>query len=311
MGPARERPWWQLGGRYVLGPVGTERSYRGSVPGGEGRCGDAVRHHAQDDREGDGRQDSIGVGRVERVEGQQREDDRGESARAEPPDEQHGAAIEPETHARHRHGHHAHDGEGHYGEHDVLPFGGLNRRYEQRGTDQVPHQEGHHLADDVRELDRGLELGWDHAAEGHARDEGGDEPVGSDLDGAGVCQERRRPTPSTGERRVRCTRGRRPTASARRRRDRCRCPCPAPPTRSTTAAPTLAAPWMASVVAAPARKIPTNGVAMPSFSPLSTLSTRRMRPGTRESCMMAAPRAASVGATEAAITATTHHPLPR
>ena len=55
------------------------------------------------------------------------------------------------------------------------------------------------------------------------------------------------------------------------------------------------------------RKKFTNGVAMPSLRPLSTLSTRRMRSGTRSSSMMAAPSAASVGATAAPMTAHTHH----
>jgi hypothetical protein len=53
------------------------------------------------------------------------------------------------------------------------------------------------------------------------------------------------------------------------------------------------------------------GVAIPSLSPLSTLSTRRMRAGTRWSCTIGAPSAASVGATAAAITAATQSPVPR
>ena len=61
---------------------------------------------------------------------------------------------------------------------------------------------------------------------------------------------------------------------------------------------------------APARKSSTNGVAMPSFSPLSTLSSRRTPEGTRVSCKMAAPRAASVGATMAPMSAATHQPMP-
>ena len=40
----------------------------------------------------------------------------------------------------------------------------------------------------------------------------------------------------------------------------------------------------------------TNGVMMPSFSPLSTLSARRMRTGTARSVTTAKPSAASVGA---------------
>ena len=54
----------------------------------------------------------------------------------------------------------------------------------------------------------------------------------------------------------------------------------------------------------------TNGVAMPSLRPLSTLRSRRTPEGTRSSPMMEAPRAASVGATMAPIAAATHSPLP-
>ena len=45
-------------------------------------------------------------------------------------------------------------------------------------------------------------------------------------------------------------------------------------------------PLTASVVTAPAMKRLTNGVAIPSFRPLSTLSNRRTPDGTRSSCMM-------------------------
>ena len=57
-------------------------------------------------------------------------------------------------------------------------------------------------------------------------------------------------------------------------------PMPAPTRSSRTALPRRAA-WVASVETAPARKRLTNGVAMPSFSPLSTLSSRRIRFGMR------------------------------
>ena len=85
-------------------------------------------------------------------------------------------------------------------------------------------------------------------------------------------------------------------------------PRPAPPTSSTTALLRWV-PLTASVVTAPAMKRLTNGVAMPSLSPLSTLSKRRTPDGTRSSCMMDAPRAASVGATMAPIAAATQSPL--
>ena len=70
------------------------------------------------------------------------------------------------------------------------------------------------------------------------------------------------------------------------------------------------APWTDSDAAAPARKMPTKGVAIPSLSPLSTFSTRRTRAGTRLSWTIGAPSAASVGATAAAITAATQSPVP-
>ena len=57
---------------------------------------------------------------------------------------------------------------------------------------------------------------------------------------------------------------------------------------------------------APAMKKLTNGVAMPSFSPLSTFRIRRIRAGTCSSSTTWAPSAASVGATAAAMTAAAH-----
>src|SRR5580700_6575293 len=53
----------------------------------------------------------------------------------------------------------------------------------------------------------------------------------------------------------------------------------------------------------------TNGVAIPSFNPLSTLSVRRTPEGTRSSDMIDAPKAASVGATMAPMAAATQSPL--
>ena len=54
----------------------------------------------------------------------------------------------------------------------------------------------------------------------------------------------------------------------------------------------------------------TNGVAMPSLRPLSTLRRRRTPEGTRSSHMIDAPKAASVGATMAPMAAATQSPLP-
>ena len=65
-------------------------------------------------------------------------------------------------------------------------------------------------------------------------------------------------------------------------------PTPAPMSRSP-AAPSTDVEWTISVVTAPARNRFTNGVAMPSLSPLSTLSRRRIRLGIRASSMMAGP----------------------
>ncbi len=84
----------------------------------------------------------------------------------------------------------------------------------------------------------------------------------------------------------------------------------APPSRSMTAVAADEAPCTASAVAAPARKRLTKGVAMPSFRPLSTLSTRRTPAGTRSSSMIDAPSAASVGATMAPMAAATQRPAP-
>src|SRR5690242_13318672 len=68
------------------------------------------------------------------------------------------------------------------------------------------------------------------------------------------------------------------------------------PSASSAAAapgPTLAA---CSAVAAPAMATTTTGVAIPSLSPLSTLSSRRILAGTAGFTITPAPRAASVGA---------------
>ena len=56
---------------------------------------------------------------------------------------------------------------------------------------------------------------------------------------------------------------------------------------------------MPSWLAATASMKTTIGVAMPSFSPLSTLSARRSRPGMRASLITCTLRAASVGASAA------------
>jgi len=69
---------------------------------------------------------------------------------------------------------------------------------------------------------------------------------------------------------------------------------PSSAVRPTAAAgPTLAA---CSAVAAPAIATKTTGVAIPSLSPLSMLSSRRIRAGTAGFTITPAPRAASVGA---------------
>ena len=79
---------------------------------------------------------------------------------------------------------------------------------------------------------------------------------------------------------------------------------------SSPAAPSTEVEWATSVVTAPARNRLTNGVAIPSLRPLSTLSSRRIRFGIRASSMMVAPSAASVGATMAPMVAATHSEMP-
>ena len=83
-------------------------------------------------------------------------------------------------------------------------------------------------------------------------------------------------------------------------------PTSTPIARSARAPPGLVDECATVSATVPAMKKVTNGVAMPSFSPLSTLSTRRMRAGTCVSSTTCAPSAASVGATAAAITAAAH-----
>jgi hypothetical protein len=57
-------------------------------------------------------------------------------------------------------------------------------------------------------------------------------------------------------------------------------------------------------------KMVTNGVAIPSLSPLSTLSARWIRTGTAGSVTTAMPSATSVGARIVAINAAAAHPIP-
>ncbi len=66
-----------------------------------------------------------------------------------------------------------------------------------------------------------------------------------------------------------------------------------------------------SVAAAKARNSVTNGVAIPSLSPLSTFSARRIRTGTFGSLKIGRPNAASVGARMAAMSAAKARPSPR
>ena len=81
-------------------------------------------------------------------------------------------------------------------------------------------------------------------------------------------------------------------------------PRAAPPNRSMAACPT-APLWTASAARAPAKNRFTKGVAIPSFSPLSTFRARRTPDGIRSSRRIEAPRAASVGATMAPMAAAT------
>src|SRR6476660_2047084 len=83
---------------------------------------------------------------------------------------------------------------------------------------------------------------------------------------------------------------------------------PAPPTSTPISSPPSNAarawpgPWtppMPSSAATPAMATNTIGVAIPSFRPLSTFSTRRIRGGTLGSDITDAPSAASVGASAA------------
>ena len=90
------------------------------------------------------------------------------------------------------------------------------------------------------------------------------------------------------------------------------------------ATPTLTATMSASPISLPAprsqlpaprssdttsvRKSATNGVAMPSFKPLSTLSARRILTGTARFVKIARPSAASVGARIEAMSAAAAHP---
>ena len=88
----------------------------------------------------------------------------------------------------------------------------------------------------------------------------------------------------------------------------------------TTAAATIASPiwisaWIPQAVEARSSSAATiamnrvtNGVAIPSFSPLSTLSARRMRTGTALLVTTAIPSAVSVGAKMAATSAAGPHP---
>jgi hypothetical protein len=95
-----------------------------------------------------------------------------------------------------------------------------------------------------------------------------------------------------------------------------------PPRYPTTTAATIAKPICLSAsnpqavsprpssAATTAMKRVTNGVAIPSLSPLSTFSARRIRTGTDLLVTTAKPSAASVGARIVAIKAAAAHPIP-
>ena len=77
----------------------------------------------------------------EAVDRDQGEDDRRESAWAEPTDERNGRAIEPRPRERQRDRNHPHDGEREDGEGGVSPFEVLERRDDHRGAEEKPHHE--------------------------------------------------------------------------------------------------------------------------------------------------------------------------
>ena len=292
----------------VLGPSTLQPGGVGAVARGQRRGRDPVEEDAERDGQRHGGQHDLGRRRAERVDGDEPEDDRGESARPEPADEGDGGAVEAGAGRAMRDGDHAHDGQGEDGENDVTPVQVLEARHEHDGAEGEPDEQGEQRPGLLGEVQTASwSLWWSIAAEGHAADEGGDEPVRPGDVGRRIGEERQgedgeRPDPAASSI---CGAG--TSRGAGRRRRRSPTPSAAPPTSSTTAL-VRCVPLTASAVTAPAMKRLTNGVAMPSFRPLSTLRTRRTPAGTRSSCMIEAPSAASVGATMAPMAAATQSP---
>ena len=193
---------------------------------------------------------------------------------------------------------HAHDGEREQREGGVLPHHMFERGHDHRRAEQKPHEQREQLASVVGEADNVVVRGGCDAAERDAADECADEAVATRLDRQRVGNESETEHCEPTERGCAPAPSSRPCSNTAPISPTPR-PTPAPMRRSTAAPPTPWA-WAISAATAPARNRLTNGVAMPSFNPLSTLSTRRTRAGTRSSCMIDAPRAASVGATIAA-----------
>ena len=148
----------------------------------ERSCGDAVRDDTQEHGQGDGREHALGIGAVQRVEGDQAEHDRRQAARSEPADERDGHRGEPSADERECHRCHAHDGERQYRERDGLP-----RRVVERGHHRRPEEEPDHERQELArlrvEVERRLLLAiWEHGSDREAADERGDEAVASEFD---------------------------------------------------------------------------------------------------------------------------------
>ena len=275
-----------------------------------GQSGEAVtpcKSTLERDGQGHGGQRDLGRRRGQRVDGDEAEDDGGESPRAEPPDEGDGGAVEAGAGRARADRDHPHDGQCEDREDHVTPVGVLEARHEHDGAEGEPDQQGEQRPGLLGEPERSCRgdgrcvpkaMPPTKAATNpfvpatHGR-RIGEECQGQDGQGADPgCAPSVPPGP-----------GQQSSAPA----TPIPTPSAAPPSSSTTALVRWV-PLTASAVTAPAMKTLTNGVAMPSFRPLSTLSTRRTPAGTRSSCMIEAPSAASVGATMAPMAAATQSP---
>ena len=143
----------------------------------QGRCADAVREDAQCDRDDDGSEHDLRLGRGQCVDRNQAEDDGRQAAGSEPADEGDGGPIQAGAGESQRHRDHAHDRQGEDGEDEVAPVRRPQAGNQHHRTEGEPHEEREQRPCLLGEGESALALA-EHRPEREPGDEGGHEPVG-------------------------------------------------------------------------------------------------------------------------------------